>query len=241
MVPSEITTWKFTKSSMAQLKSDFSPPKESNSWISTGDALAALVSGVITRARETSNIPRLDGRSSVESQTETIALAGDGRERSPEKKMVGGRYFGNFNNLWSATVSRADLLSPTCESGSRLAVSIRNSLDAALSPEAIAKRIAFFDNPQNTQPPGRIVWSADLISTNWCQFDLQGPKLDFGWGKPFRATGGSFKVLPPGYFIITKDMDSETTLVVLTVENEGGDVLKADPLLNKYATLIPNY
>jgi hypothetical protein len=180
LAPSEISRWKFTKSSMERLKSDFSPSASSKEhksdlWISSGDALAALLCGVITRARKNANVARLQGRSSLESQTETIAMAADGRDRSPQGNMSGGRYFGNFNPLWSAAVSRSDLLSPTCRSASRVALAIRNALNLQLSPEAIAYKISFFEAPQNTKPPGRIVWSADVILTNWCRFDLQGP------------------------------------------------------------------
>ncbi|KAI7817751.1 transferase [Gamsiella multidivaricata] len=246
LAPSEITRWKFTKSSMERLKSDFSPSAsasasskehKSDLWISSGDALAALLCGVITRARNNANVARLQGRSSLESQTEEIAMAANGRDRSPLD--MSGRYFGNFNTLWSATVSRADLSSPICESGSRVALAIRNALNLQLSPEAIAYKISFFEAPQNTQPPGRIDWFADIILTNWCQFDLQGPKLDFGWGKPFCATAGGGSVYPPGYCMMTQEKDSGDVFVMMTVEKEGADGLKADSLLNKYATPVP--
>jgi hypothetical protein len=239
LVSSAITRWKFTKSSMERLKHDFSPAASSNDlWISSGDALAALLSGVITRARNNANVSRLQGRSSVESLTEAVAMAADGRERAPKGNMSGGRYFGNFNPLWSATISRSDLLSPTCEASSRVALAIRNALNIQLSAQAIADKISFFEAPENTQPPGRISWSADIILTNWCRFDLQGPKLDFGWGKPFHATSGSGATFPPGYCIMTQHKESGDVFVMMTVEHKGADELKADPLLNQYATLV---
>ncbi|KAF9350229.1 hypothetical protein BGX26_011557 [Mortierella sp. AD094] len=246
LAPSEISRWKFTKSAMERLKSDFSPSassKENKSdvWISSGDALAALICGVITRARENANVARLEGRSSVESQTEDIVMAADGRDRSPQGTMSRGQYFGNFNPLVSATVSRSDLLSLTCESASRVALAFRNALNHQLSPEAIAYKISFFEDPRNTKPPGRIAWSADVILTNWCRFDLQGPKLDFGWGKPFCATSGGGGTYPPGYCIMTQEKDSGDIFIMMTVEQEGADGLKADSLLNKYATLVPDH
>ncbi|KAG0247112.1 hypothetical protein BG011_001998 [Mortierella polycephala] len=241
LVPSEVSRWKFTKSSMEQLKSDFSPSAseghKSDLWISSGDALAALVCGVITRARENANVARLQGRSSLESEVEEVAMAADGRNRSPQGN-ISGRYFGNFNTLWSTAVSRPDLLSPTCDSASRVALAIRAGLNLQLSPEAIADKISFFEDPQNTKPPGRIDLSADLILTNWCRFDLQGPKLDFGWGKPFCATAGGGTVFPPGYCMMTQEKDSGDVSVMMTVELEGVDGLKADSLLNKYATPV---
>ena len=242
LVPSAVTRWKFTKSSMERMKNDFSPSASSNEpksgqWISSGDALAAIVSGVITRARNIGHVSRLKGRSSEDSQIEKVAMAADGRERSVQAKMAGGQYFGNFNNLWSADISRSDLLSPTSEAASRVALAIRSGINVHLSPEAIAKRIAFFEDPRNAQPPGRIDWAADIILTNWCRFDLQGPTFDFGWGKPFSSTSGGGTVFPPGYCLMTQDKDSGEVTAMITVEHAGADALKADALLNKYATL----
>lgn len=238
LAPSKISRWRFTKSSLERLRGDLSPSSESGLWISSGDALATLLCGVIARARENGNVARLQGRSSLESGTERIAMAADGRERSPQGNMSGGRYFGNFNTLWCATVSRSDLLSLTRESASRVALAIRDALNLQLSPVAIAHKISFFEDPQNAKPPGRIDWSADLILTNWCRFDLEGPKLGFGWGKPFCSTAGSGGSFPPGYCVMTQEKDSGDIFVMMTVEHEGADGLKADSMLNEYATLV---
>ncbi|KAF9559260.1 hypothetical protein EC968_006654 [Mortierella alpina] len=241
MQPSVISRWTFTKSSMERLKADFSPAAalddRSGLWISSGDALTSLVCGVITRARENGNVPRVEGRSTAESPYESIAMAADGRTRAPKGNMANGRYYGNFNPLYSTSVSRSDLLSLSCEAASRVALAVRAALNQQLSPEALAHRISFFEDPQNTKPSGRIVWSADIILTNWCQSDLQGPKLDFGWGKPFRATSGGVTVYPPGYCIMTENKDLGEVSIMVTIEHAGVDALKADPLLNKYGTL----
>jgi hypothetical protein len=240
LVPSKVTKWRFTENDLARLKKDFSPSKEQNSnlWISSGDALASLLCGVITRARKNGSVPRLEGRSTKEEPHEQVAMAADGRDRAPKGDMAGGHYFGNFNPLWNATISRSDLLNPTCEAASQVAVAIRTALTYELSPEAIAYKISFFEDPQNTNPPGRISWTADMILTNWCRFDLKSPKLDFGWGKPFNATSGSGGSLPPGYCLMTHDNDSGDTTVLMTVEKDGLDSLKTDSLLIKYATQI---
>ncbi|CAO3568710.1 unnamed protein product [Mortierella alpina] len=237
MQPSVITRWKFSQGSLRHLKADFLPAASSGLWISSGDALASLLCGAITRAREGGNVPRVEGRTNADSPYESIAMAADGRGRAPEGNMAKGRYYGNFNPLWNATVARSDLLSLSCEAAARVAVAVRGALNLQLSPEAIARKISFFEDPQNTQPSGRIVWKADIILTNWCRFDLQGPKLDFGWGKPFRFTSGGVTVYPPGYCIMTEDKDSGEVSVMLTIEHVAADGLKADPLLNKYATL----
>ncbi|CAF0728708.1 unnamed protein product [Adineta steineri] len=236
--PSEVTRWKFAKSALERLKNDFSPSHDSDLWISSGDALAALLGGVITRARENANVTRLDGRSSSESQIETFAMAADGRDRAPQGNMSDGRYFGNFNALFNAAVSRSDLLSLTCESACRVALAVRNAVNLQLSPEAIANRISFMEAPENIKRPGRIAWSADVIMTNWCRFDLQGPKLDFGWGKPFYATPGGGTIYPPGYVLLTQEKSSGDVSVIMTVEREGATGVKADSLLNKYAELV---
>lgn len=173
LVPSQVTRWELTRESMIQLKKDFSP-SDNKEWISTGDALAALLSGAVARAREQAKIPRLEGRSTEASGVEKIAMAADGRDRCPEQTMAGGKYFGNFNNLWSVSIARTDLVTPTPEASGRVALAIRQGLQAALAPKAVADRIAFFENPRNTHPPGRIHWSADIILTNWCRFDLKG-------------------------------------------------------------------
>ena len=243
LAPSEVTRWKFTKSALDRLKNDLSPSSsstghESDMWISSGDALAALLGGVITRAREKANVARLQGRSSLESQIETFAMAADGRDRAPQGNMSDGRYFGNFNLLFNATISRSDLLSLTCESASRVALAVRNALNLQLSPEAIAHKISFMEAPENAEPPGRIDWTADVIMTNWCRFDLQGPKLDFGWGKPFYATPGGGTIYPPGYIMLMQEKSSGDVSVIMAVEREGANGLKADSLLNKYAELV---
>jgi len=239
LAPSEISWWIFTKSALERLKIDFSSSSskehKSDLWISSGDALAALLWGVISRARENANVARFN----VDSQTETLAMAADGRGRAPQGNMT-GRYLGNFNLLPHATVPHSDLLSLTFESASRVALEIRNAINLQLSPEAIADKISFFEAPQNIKPPGRISWSADVILTNWCQFDLQGPKLDFGWGKPFSATpgGGTY---PPGYIRLTQEKSSGDVSVMMSVEQEGANGLKADPMLNKYASLVTDH
>ncbi|KAF9083424.1 hypothetical protein BGX29_003151 [Mortierella sp. GBA35] len=243
MVSSAVTRWKITKSSMEQMKADLSPTPGSEEhkaglWISSGDALAALVSGTITRARHYANIARMEGRSSVESQEESIAMAADGRDRAPGKDMSGGRYLGNFNNLWAVTVSRTDLSTPTSESAGRIALAIRKNLGIQLSSEAVAKRIAFFEQAEVKSSLGRVGWAADVILTNWCTFDLQGPKLDFGWGKPFEATSGGVTFYPPGYCLMTQEKESGDVFVLVTVERAAEAALVADLLMNKYAVLV---
>ncbi|ORZ04250.1 transferase [Absidia repens] len=246
LVSSAVTRWKLTKSATEQLKHDFSSQlagstcQNEQQWISSGDAIAALVSGAITRARQQGNVTRLDGRSSEGSETEAIAMAADGRDRAPNRNMANGHYFGNFNPLWSAATSRADLSTATCEAGARVALAIRTALKKQLSPEAIANKIAFFEQPELTHPrPGRISWAADIILTNWCRFDLQGPAMDLGWGSPFHATPSTGGVFPPGYSLMTMNKASGDIFMLITVEADAEKYLISDSLLTSYASLDP--
>lgn len=232
---SEVQTWKISESALAKLKKDFTSALQESSadasWISSGDALASLLWGVITRARQSG---KESSSSSDEYGTETIAMAADGRERSPNKNMIDGRYLGNFNILFLTTVPRADLLSPDAKSASRVAQTIRTSLNEQLSPQAIADRLQFMEVPEHA---GRIIWNASVAFTNWCRFDLEGEDMNFGWGKPFDATGGEGE-LPPGYVRLQQRRSTGEVTAIITVEKEGAHAMRNDALLNKYATFM---
>ncbi|KAF9912010.1 hypothetical protein EC991_001457 [Linnemannia zychae] len=183
-------------------------------------------------------ILRLDGRSSSETGVESIVMSADGRIRAPNGDMEGGKYLGSFNNLWGLDVSGSDLLSPTPETAGRIALTIRTNLELQLSAELIAKRIAFFEYPTSTLP-GRVGWTADITLTNWCQFDLNGPKMAFGWGgRPFEVTSGGGIIHPPAFCLMSKDNVTGDVSVLLIVEREGAAGLKSGPLMTKYANLL---
>jgi hypothetical protein len=169
-------------------------------------------------------------------QNDRLAMAADGRERAPREDMMGS-YFGNFNLLITFLVPRDDLLLPTPEAGSRVALAVRQAIGDQLNPKAVAHKIAFYEAAENTKPAGRIIWFGDVIMTNWCKFDLAGPKVDFGWGTPFRATAGG-DVYPPGYVRILQDKSSGDILVLVTVEAPAAKYLKSDPLLKRYGILV---
>ena len=179
--PSNMSFWKITKADLDKLKNDFTPPDAP--WISSGDTLAALFWGTITRARKAGGVPR---RATAKPAHERLAMAADGRQRAPGRNMA-GRYFGNFNVLTTFLASRADLLLTTKEGGSRVALCVRKAITEQLTAERVTHRIAFYESPEVSRPAGRVTLSADTIMTNWCKFDLAGPKLDMGYGigKPF--------------------------------------------------------
>ncbi|ESK97501.1 bahd family acyltransferase [Moniliophthora roreri MCA 2997] len=239
-VAAGLSRWKFTKSDVERLKNDLSPSAfAKDTWISSGDALAALLWGVISRARVNANVTNtyIFGKPDSEGETQTLAMAADGRDRSVRGKMSDGKYLGNFNLLFTTIASSSDLLSLSLESASRVALAIRTALNHQLAPEAIAHKISFFEDPRNTKPPGRISWPTDVVMTNWSQADLRGPKLDLGWGKPICTTAGG-GVYPPGYSRMMQDKSTGDVYVLITIEPEGSKVLESDELLNKYATSV---
>lgn len=172
LLPSSVSRWKFTKRSLEQLKTDLLPvtSQKHGLWISSGDSLTALACGAIVRARHDANVPRSQGRSSEESETEIVGMAANCRDRCPDGLPARGRYFGNFVTFCMVPVARFDLLSPACESASRVALAIRNNLNRECSPEAIARKIAFIET-QGIKLHGLTI---DIGLSNWCQFDLQG-------------------------------------------------------------------
>ena len=235
---SEITYWNFTKQDVEKIKEEFSPIANNfistpDQWISSGDALASLCWGAITRARRDGSIPR---STMSDSRNERLAMAADGRDRAPRGDMQGS-YFGNFNLLISASVLRDDLMLPTPEASSRVALGIRQAIRDQLNPKAVAHKISFYEAPENAKPPGRIIWFGDVVMTNWCRFDLTGPNVDFGWGEPFRATAGG-DVYPPGYVRMLQDKNSGDISVLVTIEVPAAEYLRSDSLLRKYGTLI---
>lgn len=236
--PAAVTRWTISKASMERLKTDFLP-STSDSWISSGDAISTLLWGVLTRARHSAGIGRTAiGRSSEESQTETLIAAADGRDRAPDGNMMNGQYFGNFNPLYATTVARSDLLSLESEAASRVALAIRNALKAQLVPSKLAEKIQFLENAQNRKPPARVGFAADVIMTNWSRNDLQGPKMDFGEGRPFVVTAGAGSSFPPAFILLTQDKVSGDSAVLLTVEADAVALMNGDRLLNQYATLV---
>jgi hypothetical protein len=240
-----VTIWQFPADIVEQLKRTCSPPKESGEWISTGDVMSGILFGAITRAREAMNYPRspLLGRSNVESGTESLTMTADGRERSPNKCMTDGAYFGNFQVINAVTVPRTTLTSTSLENLATVALAIRTNLHQQVNPESIKAKLGFFNNPDYAKPPGRILMSADVSMSSWCKFNLKGPQFSFGemlGGKPYKTTHGG-GVLQPGAGVLIKDYDTGTITMLLSVEAECQEIIKKDVVLNEYAKLVDTY
>ncbi|KAI8059477.1 transferase [Gongronella butleri] len=242
--PSTTTRWHVPAAKVAQLKRDLAPDDD-EMWISTSDALTVLISGAVTRARETSKVERQTGqvgftrRTPADHSVETIVIVADIREQALRGDMANGRYFGNACIALVVPVSRADLMSPTATAASRAAVAIRNHIKQRLSQKEISGHLAFLENP-GILVPGRTFCVTDIFVSNWCKFDLDGPKLDFGWGKPSHYTdgNGTETSLPPAISLIRQKKDSGDVFMLITVEVPGADALKNDPLLTKYGELL---
>ncbi|TCD71533.1 hypothetical protein EIP91_008914 [Steccherinum ochraceum] len=234
-----VSLWKIPQATVDKLKEDFVQAVQHvtehptpSGWISRGDALAALLWGAITRARVNAGVARAHARTD---DTETLGMAADGRDRSPNKNMAGGRYFGNFNMLPLITVPRAELLSTEVDAAARVAHTIRENIHTQISSQAIADRLRFMEAPENAIPGDRIKWAADMSYTNWCAFDLEGEDMDFGFGRPFETTSGGGP-LPPGFARLWQQKSSGDIFVVLAVDaGEAAAVLKSDALLTLYA------
>ncbi|KAH8921167.1 hypothetical protein BT69DRAFT_1283369 [Atractiella rhizophila] len=225
--PTSITKWKIPKSNLEQLKKDLSP-NSGEDWISSGDALATLIWGAIARARHNGKVAKANP-----SSTETLISASNLRDRFPPD-LAREPYFGNCNPLFATTVPRSHLLSPTHECASLIAVEIRKALNTQMSPKALIHKMSFLEAARRCNPPRTAVFVGDVIMTNWSRFNLQGPKLDFGWGTPFETTSGG-GVLPPGFSRIQADGDKGDLNFILTVEQEGAEHLEADIFLQRYA------
>jgi hypothetical protein len=93
-------------------------------------------------------------RINPDSSFDNLSNTADGRTRDPHNEMSKVKYFGNFNPSVLSTVSRSDLLGGDEEAITRVALQIRTALNEQLSPEGIAAKLAFFENPQNLEPTG---------------------------------------------------------------------------------------
>lgn len=240
--------WFISEANLAKLKMDClalisMEKKQANSWISSADALTALVWGAMTRARNA--IPnKVDHFTSKHAKMESLGVAVDGRERmglGPSE--VGGfsRYFGNLNLSPAVYAPRADLLEASIEATSRVALNIREALQNEITLEAIAARIAFIEAQAEATKPHtrqRVVLEGDCRSTNWSKFDQTS--FDFGLGPNVKAVGttvGSRTIYPAGMFVIVRG--GEGLVIATTVEKEADELLKADPVLTKYAEALP--
>ncbi|KAI9276725.1 transferase [Phascolomyces articulosus] len=248
-VPGKATVWSITRNSIHQLKTDIlssSSFKNSNKsgfpcnslWISKSDALTALLSGALTRSRESNtNIKRPWGRSDPGSKVEKINISCNCRSRAPQGMIQSHNYFGNLVKMTESAILREDLLSPTIDATGGVALTIRTALNQELTPHTIANYLAFFDPKEMVKPLARLQLNWDILFSNWCQFDLTNAGLDFGWGKPFKGCPDS-NDSTPGVCIVMNGEVPGDILISLGVELSCVEKLKADPLLTKYATLV---
>ncbi|KAE9399214.1 hypothetical protein BT96DRAFT_994179 [Gymnopus androsaceus JB14] len=144
--------------------------KQCNSWISSGDAFTALVWGAITRARHAiPNRVELYNDSYNHAGMELLLLAANGREQmglGPSEPGEASRYFGNAVLALAVYAARTDLLEASVEATSRVAFTIRKTLQDGRTPEALAARVAFIEGQaEEVHSLERIVLEGNCMTT----------------------------------------------------------------------------
>ncbi|KAE9398277.1 hypothetical protein BT96DRAFT_995038 [Gymnopus androsaceus JB14] len=230
--------WFISDTNLAKLKADcmdLVKKKQVNSWLSSSDALTALMWGAMTRAQHAiSN--NIDPTRTVDSMN----LAVNGRERIPGLGPLeaGGpsRYFGNLNLFLMVYTPRVDLLEASLGAMSRVALAIRKTLHDNTTPEAIAARVAFIE-AQVEAKKQMLVELGDCMTTSWSKYDMTS--FDFGLGLDVQSVGttiGTKATYPTGMIHITR---ASGGLIVTTImKKEADELLKMDSVLTRYAQAI---
>ena len=180
----------FSPEAVKQLKSDATP--DAPEWISTKDALAALLWRSVMRARFPPSAPTGDKKDSI------VSVAIDGRSlMSPKIPMS---YIGNVVFCCMTELSLEEVLSPETTLAS-LAVKIRKSIEAVKdNPQLIADAVdlsAGIPDVRQLHIAFKDFFGTDLITTSW--IDIPFYTVDFG--PIFGKTGSpEFFRIPKGQF-----------------------------------------
>ena len=218
----------FTKSNLAALKAAASPA-DPDEWVSTNDAMCALIWSCITRARS----PRLDH--DVQSH---LCVPVNCRPRI--KPPMPPTYLGNLSIDSISRASVGCLLSdPLSIFSSRVRSSVKN-VDSNYIRRVIALIKTCPGDINHLKAAFHAVLGKDIIITSWADFPVY--EADFGpllgkpeWMRcPYRALDGTVKILArrqgprPG---------SEEAGLEVNIELREDDMYRLlnDPLLNEYA------
>ena len=196
-------------------------PEHGDGWLSTGDAVTAMLWRSLTRARQRAGIPA--GNSAV------LAIAVDGRAREPDGRMTGGQYFGNFNVGVVATPAADDLVCGDLRAAAQL---VRGAVVTQTTAAHIVAKVALLEG---IWPVERIMPTFDVMMTNWTKFALTGPEMDFGWGSPLAATHGEAS-RPAGSLTVLQVEEGQK--LIIEIEVEAADLFKKDEDVLKYSELI---
>ncbi|TFY67516.1 hypothetical protein EVG20_g3910 [Dentipellis fragilis] len=222
-------------SSLQALKADCTPRTNGNadktggvSWISSGDALTALLWRASVRCRRSADLGK--------EKMDTLALAMDGRDRSPGKVMANGQYLGNFIVPATMGLPVETLLQKDMDTLSYVAGTIRKELLEQTKPEVIKAKVEFVESAEPNA--GQIVQQFDTLLTNWARFALAGPVNDFGWGAPMGFAIGDIKLPTRGMVVIRANGG---VLNVVALEEEAAELLKGDEELLKYGEFVSRW
>ncbi|KAA1473424.1 transferase-domain-containing protein [Dentipellis sp. KUC8613] len=216
-------------SNMKALKAECKPRLDTDGvpWISSGDALTALLWRASTRCRHGAGVK--DGDRDV------LGMAVDGRDRSEGKGMMNGQYFGNFIVGAALDLPTEMLLRKGADGLWRVAGAIRKGLTEQTTPEIIKAKVEFI---QSVEPFGRLMQQYDTMLSNWSRFPLTGPSLDFGWGAPTGYAIGDTQ-FPAGVLSILGAKGG--VLSVLAMEEEAAELARNDEELLKYGKFVSSW
>ncbi|TFY72327.1 hypothetical protein EVG20_g665 [Dentipellis fragilis] len=211
------------------LKADCKPRTDTDGvpWISSGDALTALLWRASTRCRH--------GVGAKNEERDILGMAVDGRDRSQGKGMMNGQYFGNFIVGAALELPTDTLLRKGTDGLSQVASAIRKGLTEQTTPEIIKAKVEFI---QSVEPCGRLMQQYDTMLSNWSRFPLTGPSLDFGWGVPTGYAIGDTP-FPAGVLSILGAKGG--LLCVLAVEEEAAELARSDEELLKYGEFVSRW
>lgn len=236
-----ITTGVFsaTPTTLSKLKQDASPASEpyettngqrTAGWISTKDALAALLWRCIMKARFPSH-PVMNGHTG--DCKSVIAVAMDGRRSLG----IPINYIGNVVFESMTELDIGTLTSPETRLASVASI-LRRSLEANKSPALLKDAVALASCIPDVRSLAYAIpdWvGKDLILTSWVDM----PFYEHEWGPIFGKTGQTeFFRMPKGQFegicSVQPRQPSGKVEVVIGLEIEQMKRLRADPELIKY-------
>ena len=225
-----------TPTSLEKLKRDASPNlealngQETTSWISTKDALAALLWRCIMKARFPSSSK---STSDKEEYNSIIAVAMDGRRSLG----IPIDYIGNVIFESMTELDLGTLISPDT-SLATIATSLRRSLEDSKSPDLLNDAVSLASCIPDLRSLGYAIpdWlGRDLILTSWVDM----PYYEHVWGPMFGNTGKTeFFRMPKGQFegicSVQPRQPTGKVEVVIGLEAEQMQRLRTDPELCQY-------
>jgi Transferase family len=200
-------------------------------WISTSDALTALLWGSVTRAR----VPRLKDTLMRDPETKThICVAVDGRKRLDPP--LPPEYIGNCIMLGYMTASLSTLTSATSPPIlSRVALSIRDCV-TQVDNDHILSAITYIESAADVRsvvPSINARFGTDWVMTSWAEWGL----MDVDWGNAVGGRPTSVRIPKhplDGYCIVYPRLLDGGLEVLVWLEQGDMERLKDDPVLGEF-------